>query len=195
MSHKLILASNSPRRQQLMREAGFRFSVRVLAVEENFPESMPVAEVAEYLARKKGQAHQSAMALDEIVITADTTVILEDQVLNKPADEAEARQMLRKLSGAEHQVVTGVCLSLPDLQESFSDVTRVNFRRLEASEIDYYINHYQPFDKAGAYAIQEWIGMVGIERIEGSYYNVVGLPLEKLYTRLKKMAVLSLGPS
>lgn len=195
MSHKLILASNSPRRQQLMKEAGFRYEVRTLEVEEDFPEDMAAAQVAEYLARKKGQAHQLQMATDEIIITADTTVVIHEQVLNKPADEAEARRMLQMLSGQQHQVITGVCLSLHDRQQSFSDVTKVSFRELELSEIDYYVSHYRPFDKAGAYAIQEWIGMVGIEHIEGSYFNVVGLPLEKLYKHLRKMVVISLGTS
>lgn len=194
MSHKLILASNSPRRQQLMKEAGFRFEVRVLEVEEDFPQDMPVAEVAEYLARKKGQAHQHQMSNDEIVITADTTVIIHEQVLNKPTDEAEAHQMLQMLSGQAHQVITGVCVSLHNRQESFSDVTKVSFKKLEQSEIEYYVSHYRPFDKAGAYAIQEWIGMVGIERIEGSYFNVVGLPLEKLYRHLRNLAVTTVFP-
>ena len=195
MNPKLILASNSPRRQQLMREAGFQFTVRTLAVEEDFPPSLAAAKVAEYLAQKKGQAYLSSMRAEELIITADTTVVLEDQVLNKPADEEEAWRMLQTLSGNTHQVITGVCLTLSDEQYSFADTTSVTFRVLMANEIEYYIKHYQPFDKAGAYAIQEWIGMVGIIRIEGSYSNVVGLPLEKLYQALISRAVISLFPA
>lgn len=194
MSHKIILASGSPRRQELLRDVGLAFEVRLLPVEEHFPEDMPALEVAEYLAVKKGKAHQERMQPDEVVITADTTVVIDDLVLNKPADEAEAIQMLGRLSGRRHRVVTGVCLSFPDRQEYFSDTTDVYFRLLDKSEMIYYVTHYQPFDKAGAYAIQEWIGMVGIERIEGSYFNVVGLPVTKLFTTLRKMAIVPVKP-
>lgn len=195
MNHKIILASGSPRRQELLRDAGLTFEVRLLPVEEHFPEDMPALEVAEYLAVKKGKAHQERMQADEVVITADTTVVIDDVVLNKPADEAEALGMLQRLSGRRHQVVTGVCLSFPDRQASFSDTTAVYFRGLDKREMTYYVTHYQPFDKAGAYAIQEWIGMVGIERIEGSYFNVVGLPVAKLFTTLRKMAIVPVRPS
>jgi septum formation protein len=194
MPHKIILASASPRRQALLRDAGLPFQVRLLPVEEHFPEDMPALEVAEYLAVKKGIAHQEHMQPDEIVITADTTVVVDDLVLNKPEDEAEALQMLQRISGRGHQVVTGVCLSFPDRREHFSDITDVYFRPLDKSEMTYYITHYEPFDKAGAYAIQEWIGMVGIERIEGSYFNVVGLPVSKLLTTLRKMAIVPVNP-
>ncbi len=189
MSDTLILASNSPRRQQLLRDTGLSFKVRVLPVDEVFPEDLPTEEVAEYLAIKKGKAQQEAMQPDEIVITADTTVIIDDMVLNKPENEAEAFRMLERLSGRQHQVITGVCITIRNQQRSFSDATRVYFRQLNKSEIAYYIEHYRPFDKAGAYAIQEWIGMVAITRIEGSYFNVVGLPVEKLFTTLTEIAV------
>jgi len=194
MSNTLILASNSPRRQQLLRDAGLPFKVRVLPVDEVFPEDLPAEEVAEYLAIKKGKAQQEAMQPDEIVITADTTVIIDDVVLNKPENEAEAFRMLERLSGRQHQVITGVCITYRDQQISFSDATQVNFRQINKSEIAYYVEHYRPFDKAGAYAIQEWIGMVAITRIEGSYFNVVGLPIEKLFTTLTKIAVIPVVP-
>jgi septum formation protein len=189
MSDTLILASNSPRRQQLLRDTGLSFKVRVLPVDEVFPEDLPTEEVAEYLAIKKGKAQQEAMQPDEIVITADTTVIIDDMVLNKPENEAEAFRMLERLSGRQHQVITGVCITIRNQQRSFSDATRVYFRQFNKSEIAYYVEHYRPFDKAGAYAIQEWIGMVAITRIEGSYFNVVGLPVEKLFTTLTEIAV------
>jgi len=194
MSHKIILASGSPRRQHLLRDAGLAFEVRLLPVEEHFPKDMPALKVAEYLAVKKGKAYQQSLEEDEIVITADTTVVVDELVLNKPESDDEAIRMLELLSARRHQVVTGVCLSFAEQQKSFSDTTDVYFRPLDKSEISYYVSHYQPFDKAGAYAIQEWIGMVGIERIVGSYFNVVGLPVEKLLTTLKKMTVIPVKP-
>lgn len=187
MNFKLILASNSPRRQQLLRELGLDYQVRTTEVDESYPADLAVDKIAEYLAIKKGKAYQTEMNQDELIITADTTVVIGKTVLNKPADAEEARQMLRQLSDTTHQVITGVCLTWPDQQQSFREITRVTFRALENEEINYYVNHYHPFDKAGAYAIQEWIGMVGIEHIEGSYFNVVGLPVEKLYSRLKQI--------
>lgn len=193
MKHKLVLASNSPRRQQIMREAGLDFTTRIIPLEEDFPDDLPASEVAEYLALKKGKAYQQQMHPEELIVTADTTVVVGDKVLNKPVDKEEAISMLQLLSGRRHQVITGVCISRPEEQHSFSDTTTVWFRRLDLQEIEYYVNQYRPFDKAGAYAIQEWIGMVGIERIEGSYFNVVGLPIEKLYEKLKKLMVLSVN--
>lgn len=187
MNFKLILASNSPRRQQLLKELGLDFQVRILEVDESYPADLKPGTVAEYLAIKKGKAYQRAMQQDELIITADTTVVIGQKVLNKPADTEEAHEMLNQLSGTTHQVITGVCFTLTDQQQSFKDVTAVTFRELESEEINYYVNHYRPLDKAGAYAIQEWIGMVGIEYIEGSYFNVVGLPVEKLYRRLKQI--------
>lgn len=189
---KLILASNSPRRQQLLSELGLKFQIRTLEVEESYPDDLEVGKVAEYLAIKKGKAHQNIMESGEIIITADTTVVIEESVLNKPADTQEAFQMLKQLSGNTHQVITGVCLTLAEQQQSFRDITQVTFRELEDDEINYYISQYHPFDKAGGYAIQEWIGMVGITHIEGSYFNVVGLPVEKLYSKLKNIPQLTL---
>ncbi|WPP52981.1 Maf family nucleotide pyrophosphatase [Catalinimonas niigatensis] len=187
MNFKLILASNSPRRQQLLKELELDFQVRTIEVDEQYPDDLAADKVAEYLAIKKGKAYQMVMKQDELIITADTTVVIGPTVLNKPADAEEAYKMLRQLSGTIHQVITGVCITLPDQQQSFRELTKVTFRELEDKEIKHYVNHYHPFDKAGAYAIQEWIGMVGIEHIDGSYFNVVGLPVEKLYSRLKEI--------
>lgn len=187
MKYKLILASNSPRRQQLLRELGLNYDIKTKIVDEVFPEDMPASEVAEYLAKKKGSAYQSDLSDNELVITADTTVVTGTTILNKPADEEEAKYMLELLSGKSHQVITGVCLTTQQSQISFRDTTTVFFRTLTEKEIEYYIRQYQPFDKAGGYAIQEWIGMTGIVKIEGSYFNVVGLPVEKLYKFLRDM--------
>lgn len=182
-SHTVVLASKSPRRQQLLRDMGISFDLRTADVDESFPDDMPVTEVAAFLARKKAQA--IPVHANEILITADTTVVLGEQILNKPADEAEARYMLQQLSGAEHAVITGVCLRSLEKEHAFSVSTQVVFRELTEAELTYYIKTYQPFDKAGAYGIQEWIGQIGIERIEGSYFNVVGLPTAELYTALQ----------
>ena len=186
--YPIILASNSPRRQELLRNLGISFSVRVKETDEYFPADMPAEEVAQYLAEQKASAFTEELQ-DEVIITADTTVVLEDNVLNKPADAEEAYQMLKRLSGKVHKVITGVCLLSNHegeaLKTSFSDTTSVFFSQLTDDEIYYYIHHYRPFDKAGSDGIQEWIGMIGIEKIEGSYYNVMGLPVEKLYKQLK----------
>lgn len=187
MNFKLVLASGSPRRQQLLKELGLEYQVRILDIEESYPDDLAVDKIAEYLAIKKGKAYQANMEQDELIITADTTVVMGEMVLNKPANAEEAYQMLRYLSGKTHQVITGVCLTSSEQQQSFREVTKVTFRALEEEEIHYYVNHYHPFDKAGAYAIQEWIGMVGIVHLDGSYFNVVGLPVEKLYSRLKEI--------
>ncbi|HEV7350615.1 Maf family protein [Telluribacter sp.] len=180
----LILASNSPRRQQLMKEAGFEFRVEVRSTEEDFPLDMPPAEVAEYLARHKAEQFSRDLG-EELVLCADTIVVVDSTILNKPADAAEAGTMLRMLSGRTHQVITGLCLLSGEGSQVVSDVAHVTFRELVQMEIDYYIQQYRPFDKAGAYGIQEWIGMVGIERIEGSYYTIMGLPVHKVYQLLK----------
>ncbi len=187
MSYKIILASNSPRRQQLLRELRIPFVVRTMPVEEDYPAKLPLDQVAKFLAEKKGRAYLDTLADNELVVTADTTVVVEERLLNKPADAAEAREMLTALSGRAHRVITGVCLTTTTSSRTFVDTTKVSFRPLTDEEISFYVKNYQPFDKAGSYAIQEWIGMIGIERIEGSYFNVVGLPVEKLYRELKKM--------
>ena len=193
MNYKLILASGSPRRQQLLRELHIPFTVRTVPVEEDYPDTLAPERVAEYLAEKKGQAYRKLIADDELIITADTTVVVGNRLLNKPADATEAHHMLTTLSGQVHRVITGVSLTSTTSAITFSDTTKVYFRTLTEEEIRFYIENYQPYDKAGGYAIQEWIGMVGIEKIDGSYFNVVGLPVEKLYQKLRETAVLRLS--
>ena len=187
MDYNIILASNSPRRKQLLQELGIAYTIFTKPVDEHYPADMPAEEVAEYLARKKGNAYLPDIHPGDIVITADTTVVIHGLILNKPDDAADARRMLRLLSGREHQVITGVCLTTSAGQQSFSDTTKVVFKVLSDQEINDYIEHYQPYDKAGSYAIQERIGMIGIEKIEGSYFNVVGLPVRLLYEHLLKL--------
>lgn len=185
--YKIILASNSPRRRELLAGLGIEFEVRVLpGIDESYPASMPAAETAEYIAGKKAAAYRQVMADDELVITADTVVIVGDEVLGKPADTHMAAQMLRKLSGRTHQVMTGVCMTTSEQTVSFSVKTDVTFKQLADDEIEYYIKKYQPLDKAGAYGIQEWIGYIGCTGLNGSYYNVMGLPVQRIYTELQR---------
>ena len=181
----LILASTSPRRQQLMRDAGYQFTVRSKNVSEAFSDDMPVAEVPVFLAEKKAVAFLEEIS-DEIVIAADTVVIINNRILNKPADEAKAFAMLRQLSGHMHEVITGVCVLSAHKKILFSDRTEVYFKDLTDDEIGHYIQQYQPFDKAGAYGAQEWMGMVAVEKIIGSYFNVMGLPIHRVYEELQK---------
>lgn len=181
---ELILASGSPRRRQLLQELGLIFSVQSKDIPEDFPENMPAAEVPVYLAYKKAKAFSEDEILGKVILTADTVVILNGKVLNKPATETEAFEMLSTLSGQKHEVVTGVCLRTSNAVKTFSDSTFVHFRPLTEAEIWHYIRQYKPFDKAGAYGAQEWMGMVAVERIEGSYFNVMGLPVHKVYTAL-----------
>ena len=163
-----------------------QFEVRVLQnIDESYPEDLPTKEIAEFISKKKANAYVQTMAEDELVITADTVVILGDEVMGKPHDEADAKRMLGELSGQTHQVATGVTLSTRQRQMSFSVVTNVTFKQLSADEIDYYVRTYQPMDKAGAYGIQEWIGYIGVTALEGSYFNVMGLPVQRIYEALK----------
>ena len=185
---KIVLASNSPRRRELLAGLGLDFQVRVLPdIDESYPSTLPALETAEFIALKKAAAYQTVMAPDELVITADTVVIVGDEVLGKPADAAEARLMLGKLSGRTHQVVTGVCLTTNRQTRHFSVRTDVTFKELTDEEITYYIEKYKPFDKAGAYGIQEWIGYIGCTGLQGSYYNVMGLPVQRIYTELQTL--------
>ena len=187
VNYKIILASNSPRRRELLAGLDIDFEVRVLpGIDESYPDTLPVMETAEYIASKKAAAYQQQMAADELVITADTVVIIGNEVLGKPACAAEAKLMLKKLSGRSHQVVTGVCLTTLQQSAHFSVTTEVTFKQLTDEEIDYYIKKYQPFDKAGAYGIQEWIGYIGCTGLRGSYYNVMGLPVQRIYTELQR---------
>ena len=186
-NYKLILASASPRRQQLMKDAGFTFEVRLKNVEEKYPQELHLENVPEYLSKVKASAFREELKADEVLITADTVGCIHDRVLGKPADRKEAISMLQKLSGNRHLVVTGVSVTTRTEQLSFSSRTDVFFKHLSNEEIEFYVDTYKPFDKAGAYGIQEWIGYIGIERIEGSFYNVMGLPIQKLYETLRKL--------
>ena len=183
MNRPLVLASSSPRRQYLMKEAGFRFTVEKPDVEESFPAELPVDQVARYLAEKKAEYFRLTMK-EEIVLTADTVVIIDDRIINKPEDRKEAIAMLSALSGNKHIVMTGVCILSQEKEECFDDTTEVYFQGLSQKEIEYYVDTYKPFDKAGAYGAQDWIGMVAIQKIVGSYFNVMGLPIHKVYQHL-----------
>jgi len=185
--YHIILASNSPRRKELLGGLGIPFEVKVLPdIEENYPENLPVTEIAEFIAREKAAAYVQVMDEHDLVITADTVVIAQGEVMGKPIDADDARRMLQKLSGCKHQVVTGVCLTTRQVQRHFSVTTDVTFKQLSDEEINYYIERYQPFDKAGAYGIQEWIGYIGVTGLEGSYFNVMGLPVQRIYTELRR---------
>ncbi|MBL0743772.1 Maf family nucleotide pyrophosphatase [Chryseolinea lacunae] len=181
----LVLASSSPRRQYLMKEAGFTFTLEKPDVEETFPDSLPVEQVARYLAEKKAEYFRPTMK-DEIIVTADTVVIINNTIINKPQDRAEAIGMLTMLSGKTHRVMTGVCIISKEKEQTFDDTTEVTFQTLTPEEIAYYVDHHKPYDKAGAYGAQDWIGMVAIEKIVGSYFNVMGLPIHKVYQYLSR---------
>ena len=183
---KYILASNSPRRKELLAGLGLDFEVRVIdGIDESYPSSLPACEVAQYIAEKKADAYRATLQADELIITADTVVIVGNDILGKPKDEADAVSMLREISGRTHQVTTGVCLLTASKQRSFSVTTDVTFKQLTDDEIRHYIKAYHPFDKAGAYGIQEWIGYIGVTGLNGSYYNVMGLPVQRIYTELQ----------
>lgn len=185
INRPIILASSSPRRQYLMKEAGFEFTIEKPDTDESFPSAMPVDEVARYLALKKAEYFRPRIN-DEIIVTADTVVVLFNQIMNKPQDREEAIRMLTQLSGRTHLVITGVCILSKEKEESFDDVTEVTFRALSADEIAFYVDTYKPFDKAGAYGAQDWIGMTAIEKISGSYFNVMGLPVHRVYQHLQR---------
>ena len=186
LPYKIILASNSPRRKELLAGLDLQFEVRVLQdIDESYPEDLPTQEIAEFISKKKADAYVQTMADDELVITADTVVILGDEVMGKPRDEADAKRMLGELNGQTHQVTTGVTLSTKERQMSFSVVTDVTFKQLSSDEIDYYVRTYHPMDKAGAYGIQEWIGYIGVTALNGSYFNVMGLPVQRIYEALR----------
>lgn len=188
---KVILASQSPRRPQLLSQIGFSFEIRTKPVEEIYPDDLTGVQISEYLVRLKADAF-NLIDSDEIILTADTIVWHQNKALGKPNDADEARKMLQSLSGKSHEVITSVGIKTNQNLHIFSDVTQVFFRDLSLQEINHYIKHYQPFDKAGAYGIQEWIGAIGIKKIIGSYNNVVGLPTEKLYHELKKLGIYEL---
>lgn len=184
--YKLILSSNSPRRKELLSGLGIPFQVRIIDdIDESYPADLNSLEVASYISKKKSEAYKTTLQDDEIVITADTVVLCEDEILGKPKDEEEAYKMLETLSGKVHQVITGVTIALKDKEKTFSVVTDVTFKALSSQEINYYIKTYKPFDKAGAYGIQEWIGYIGVTSLQGSYFNVMGLPVQRIYEELK----------
>ena len=185
-SKTILLASNSPRRHSLMREAGLEFTPVQNLFEEVYPDDLLPEKVPEYLADKKAEYHKELLSGDEVMLTADTIVLLDDRILGKPKSTPEAMELLQSLSGRWHEVITGVCLLSRSLKITFSETTRVRFRTLTYEEIDFYVRKFMPYDKAGAYGIQEWIGLIGIDRIEGSYFNVVGLPINRVWYELQQ---------
>ncbi len=186
-AYRIILGSNSPRRRELLAGLDLSFDVHVIpGLEENYPDSLQPQEIPVFLSKQKAEAYLSTLEDQVLLITADTIVWNETEVIGKPKDREDAIRMLRSLSGHEHQVVTGVCLTTTKKQETFSVVSSVRFSSLTDEEIIYYVDKYKPFDKAGAYGIQEWIGYVGVESISGSFYNVMGLPVQRLYQELKR---------
>lgn len=185
-AYNIILGSQSPRRQSLLEGLGVTFSVKSKPTSESFDPEMDKAEIAPFLARKKAAAFEGELAKNDLLITADTIVCLGEHILNKPESAEEAHQMLSDLSGKMHRVFTGVCLKSVEKEYSFVDETRVYFKPLTSEEIKYYVAQYKPFDKAGAYGAQEWMGYIAIERLEGSYFNVMGLPVHKLYHELMR---------
>ena len=187
-NYRLILASASPRRRELLADCDLDFVLaEKFECEECYPADLEAEKVAEYLSQLKSNAYPHALGEGDILLTADTVVILGDKILGKPHSEAEAVEMISTLSGATHKVVTGVTLRTPEHTISFSAESLVSFRELDAEEVSYYVERYRPMDKAGAYGIQEWIGYIGIEGIEGSFYNVMGLPTQRLYQALKEL--------
>jgi septum formation protein len=186
LDREIILASKSPRRQQLLTAAGIPFRMETNEVEEDFPPDMPVDQVAAFLARKKALAARHFIKDREIILAADSIVILDDQIFGKPENRDHAIEILQELSGNIHQVITGVCLLTQEKERVFSGFSKVHFAPLRREEIEFYIDTYQPYDKAGAYAIQEWIGLCKITRIEGTYTNIMGLPMEQVYGELMR---------
>jgi len=185
LPYRLILCSASPRRQLLLKELNFDFEIRKKDVDESFPDHLKAEQIALYLALQKAKAFEPEIYSDELMITADTIVWINNHVLNKPADRADAMKMLKKLSGNVHEVYTGVCLFTKEKKKLFFVMTKVFFKKLSQEEIEYYIDQHAPYDKAGAYGAQDFIGMIGVEKIEGSFYNVMGLPMKELYEELK----------
>lgn len=186
--YHLILASNSPRRSELLKGLDIDFEVRVLSgIKEDYPSSLPSADVPEYIAGEKADAYVKTLSPNELVITADTVVIVDGQIFGKPKDGDDACRMLRLLSGKTHEVTTGVCLLTTTFRRTFAVTSKVTFAQLADADIKYYVKTYQPLDKAGAYGIQEWIGYIGVTALEGSYFNVMGLPVQRIYSELRKL--------
>ena len=188
--YHVVLASNSPRRRELLKGLGIDYEVKVLPdIAESYPSDLPTDKIAEYIATEKAEAYKPLMANDELIITADTIVVVDNEVLGKPKDEEEACLMLKKLSNRTHRVITGVCLTTRQWQRKFSVTTKVTFKNLTDEEINHYVSTYRPLDKAGAYGIQEWIGYIGVTGIEGSYFNVVGFPVQRIYSELSSIPI------
>lgn len=186
--YKIKLASNSPRRRELLSGLGFEYEVKLLpGIDETYPDSLEGEEIPLYIAREKAEAYRAVLQPEELILTADTVVCIDRKVLGKPKDEEDACGMLRLLSGRTHQVITGVCLMTTTFQKSFASVTDVTFDVLSEEEIRYYVEKYRPMDKAGSYGVQEWIGFVGVAGLRGSFYNVMGLPVQRLYKELKEL--------
>ena len=186
--YKIVLASNSPRRKELLAGLGVDFEVRILQdIDESYPDTLRGEEIPMHISAKKAEAYRAEMADDEMIITADTIVYDNGKVLGKPRDKEDAVRMLRQLSGHAHEVITGVSILTKNRTVQFASTSKVYFAALTDEEINHYVDTYHPFDKAGAYGIQEWIGFVGVTRIEGSYFNVMGLPIQRLYTELKAL--------
>jgi len=183
-NYRVILASGSERRRQLLEELGIDFEVVVKPYDESFPDDLRGKQIAEYISAQKAKMFINNIKPNELVITADTIVLLDNKILGKPLNKADALRILKEISGKTHEVITGVSIVYGNKTVTFSDTTKVTFREMTDDELDYYVENYTPYDKAGAYGIQEWIGLAACSRIEGSFYNVMGLPVEKLYGKL-----------
>ncbi len=190
LHYNIILASNSPRRQELLRGLDLRFEVRIpVNVDESYPEELKGEEIPLYIAEKKADAFENKLQKNDILITADTIVLIDGKVFGKPANKEEAKIMLQQLSDKTHQVITGVCLSTPFRRKAFAVTTDVTFAYISDEDIDYYLDMYRPYDKAGSYGVQEWIGYIAVESINGSFYNVMGLPVHRLYKELNLLTL------
>lgn len=186
--YKIVLCSNSPRRKELLKGLGLNFQTRIVdGIDESYDKSLPGEDIAKMISEKKAESYKATMSSDELIITADTIVYVDGEVLGKPQNKIDAARMLKMISGKCHDVITGVCLLTSNKRISFSVKTKVSFAQITDDEISFYIENYKPYDKAGAYGIQEWIGYIGVDSIQGSYFNVMGLPVQRLYSELKNI--------
>ena len=186
--YKIVLCSNSPRRKELLKGLGLNFQTRIIdGIDESYDKSLPGEDIAKMISEKKAESYKATMSSDELIITADTIVYVDGEVLGKPQNKIDAARMLKMISGKCHDVITGVCLLTSNKRISFSVKTKVSFAQITDDEISFYIENYKPYDKAGAYGIQEWIGYIGVDSIQGSYFNVMGLPVQRLYKELKAL--------
>lgn len=186
--YKIVLCSNSPRRKELLKGLGLNFQTRIIdGIDESYDKSLPGEDIAKMISEKKAESYKTTMYSDELIITADTIVYVDGEVLGKPQNKIDAARMLKMISGKCHDVITGVCLLTSNKRISFSVKTKVSFAQITDDEISFYIENYKPYDKAGAYGIQEWIGYIGVDSIQGSYFNVMGLPVQRLYSELKNI--------